>query len=494
MRRPLSAALFILGMLVGSEQLHGTARAAVSHKEQDGIAAELSVNSDAALVRWRFLRQPEAPLDEVSASFNGRPLGVPSVQAYPAAGEITAAIALLDVTGLSRQDEIDRFKAAMLLLAAHKAPHDQIGFAVYGIEASLLVPRSEDAREVRSILMQVPPLDEPANLSGALLSSMRTLSSVAAARRAVFVFTDGHNDGAVGLEALAKAARSTGVAVNFVTAPSERQADLAALTKLAVDSGGQLVAAADMDAFMAEPFALLDSGALVRFPLDSARRLFWDSQSTLEVVFRYGDKRLPIQSAATLPAATIGETAAYIAGAHPVGMLGAGGAGFAFGGVAVMAFAKRRRRTPPPNILPAQGNPAAAVPASLVDLERGAVFPLKSPLTRIGRNADNDIVLDEATVGRFHAIVQQTGDCTFSIQDQSTINGTMLNDRRIDSAPLYDGDLVRLGSRTLRFTQAVPHNSAGPRNSPKHAEFRVPVSFRKRNRRARMFRWLLVSC
>ena len=428
------------------------------HKDQDGIAAELSHDEASVSVRWRFLKPLEQPLDEVSATLNGRPLGTPSLKAYPAGGEATAVMALVDVTGLERQAQIDRFKAGMLRMAARKAAHDQVGFAVYGLEASLLIPGGEDPDEIVAMLAQIPALDEMANLSGALLSSMRTLATVAADRRAVFVFTDGHNDGSVALADLEQAVRESGVALTFLVVPSDRASELPALARLAAISGGQVIAASEIDAFLAEPFALLDSGAEARFPLDAARRYFWESQSAIDVLFRYGGRRLEIAAPASVPSATIPEFASYLVARHPAGMLGTGG--MAIAAAAALAFAKRKRRG---DLSGRQPVPRAGVIApkpdeilaALVDVDNNAVFPLKSPLTRIGRSGDNDIVLDEKTVGRFHAIVQQVGDRMFSIQDQSSTNGTLLNNRKIDSASLSDGDLIMLGSRTLRFSQAA---------------------------------------
>jgi len=114
----------------------------------------------------------------------------------------------------------------------------------------------------------------------------------------------------------------------------------------------------------------------------------------------------------------------------------------------------RRKRRPVPVI----ANPRAAVaPAALEDVEDGATYPLNAPLIRIGRNSDNDIVLQAPTVGRFHAIVQQTGDRAYSITDQSSANGTLVNNKKIDTAPLSDGDVIMLGGKKLRFNAgAVP--------------------------------------
>ena len=449
--------LLLAILLVAAEVVCGRYEIAVAqpvnlHKEQDGIAAELSITPADALVRWRFLKRLPKPLDEVTATLNGRPLGVPTIAPYPAVGQITAVIALLDVSGLQRQQQIDRFKAAMLLLVTRKAAHQQIAFAVYALEGSLLVPQGDDPNEIISLLRQIPALDQEGNLSGALVSSMRTLQAIAADRRAIYVFTDGHNDGSVPLGELAELAGATGVTLTFLVAPSDRPTDLPALARLVETTGGQLVREDDIDAFLAEPFALLDSGAQLRFPLNSARQLFWEPGAAINVVFRYGDRQMEIGSAAPVSAGTMTDTVAYVLLNHPTGVWGAGGAIIAIAGAALVALTKRQRRaTSPDRERPAVPGALPAILATLEDIEDGKVFSLKLPLTRIGRSGENDIVLDEATVGRFHAIVQQIADRGFSIQDQASANGTWVNDRKVDTATLSDGDIIMFGSKTLQF-------------------------------------------
>jgi DNA-binding SARP family transcriptional activator len=70
---------------------------------------------------------------------------------------------------------------------------------------------------------------------------------------------------------------------------------------------------------------------------------------------------------------------------------------------------------------------------------------------RIGRRPDNDIVLDDDDVSRYHAVVIHTGS-EFVISDLRSTNGVEVAGRRIrgSSATLADGDQIRIGS--CRFT------------------------------------------
>lgn len=81
----------------------------------------------------------------------------------------------------------------------------------------------------------------------------------------------------------------------------------------------------------------------------------------------------------------------------------------------------------------------------------GHTHPLRGAATRIGRLPDNDIVLDDATVSRYHAMVVDTGS-GFVITDLRSANGVTLAENRIrGSATLADGDRIRIGDREFTF-------------------------------------------
>jgi len=71
--------------------------------------------------------------------------------------------------------------------------------------------------------------------------------------------------------------------------------------------------------------------------------------------------------------------------------------------------------------------------------------------TRIGRRPDNDIVLDDDEVSRYHAVVIDTAG-NFVISDLRSTNGVQVAGRRIrGSATLADGDHIRIGGHEFIF-------------------------------------------
>ena len=80
----------------------------------------------------------------------------------------------------------------------------------------------------------------------------------------------------------------------------------------------------------------------------------------------------------------------------------------------------------------------------------GESFRPAGPRTRIGRSPDCEIFLDDVTVSRNHAVLLQQGGKVV-VEDQGSLNGTFVNRRRIDSAPLTEGDELQIGKYRMTF-------------------------------------------
>jgi FHA domain/zinc-ribbon domain len=80
----------------------------------------------------------------------------------------------------------------------------------------------------------------------------------------------------------------------------------------------------------------------------------------------------------------------------------------------------------------------------------GESFRPAGARTRIGRSPDCDVFLDDVTVSRNHAVlIEENGK--FSVEDQGSLNGTFVNRKRIDRAPLEEGDELQVGKYRMTF-------------------------------------------
>lgn len=69
----------------------------------------------------------------------------------------------------------------------------------------------------------------------------------------------------------------------------------------------------------------------------------------------------------------------------------------------------------------------------------------------VGRDADNDIVLDDQEASSRHARISFL-DGAFWIEDLDTTNGTLVNGERIrEPTLLHNEDLIRMGGTLLQF-------------------------------------------
>ena len=86
------------------------------------------------------------------------------------------------------------------------------------------------------------------------------------------------------------------------------------------------------------------------------------------------------------------------------------------------------------------------------DLERQSYRLFSDRTTRVGRDADNDIVLSDSRCSRHHCVFTCRGQHWF-VLDLGSRNGTVVNSKVISSEhPLFDGDQLQLGAHNCVFT------------------------------------------
>jgi ABC transport system ATP-binding/permease protein len=112
---------------------------------------------------------------------------------------------------------------------------------------------------------------------------------------------------------------------------------------------------------------------------------------------------------------------------------------------------------PPAARPPAAGYAGAGMPStglsyagSLSSRQPSAVMRLPSKVLRIGRAADNDVVVSDLNVSRYHAELRRARG-GFEIVDLGSHNGTFLNGQRISAAPVTEMDIIGIGASTFRL-------------------------------------------
>ena len=106
---------------------------------------------------------------------------------------------------------------------------------------------------------------------------------------------------------------------------------------------------------------------------------------------------------------------------------------------------------------------------------QGCVFRLRRGPTTVGRDADNDLFVNDSQVSRHHAEIQYDG--TFwNLADLQSTNCTFLNDQRVwpgQPRRLQPGDVVRFGPNAVY--QVVVHSTRPPAGSDQTMQMTRPA-------------------
>ena len=93
-------------------------------------------------------------------------------------------------------------------------------------------------------------------------------------------------------------------------------------------------------------------------------------------------------------------------------------------------------------------NPGTALLISTRGAVSGSRYLLDEDKVTVGRDPSNDIMLDDGTVSREHAVfIRENG--RYRIEDVGSLNGTYVNRRRVDSVELHSGDELMIGKFRL---------------------------------------------
>lgn len=106
------------------------------------------------------------------------------------------------------------------------------------------------------------------------------------------------------------------------------------------------------------------------------------------------------------------------------------------------------------NTVISQPKPKKKVSASLVQYNGSSLgrrYALEKEMINIGRSANADITISDASVSRVHAKITLSGE-TATIEDSDSANGTYINNQKVSSVmTLADQDMIRLGNVILKF-------------------------------------------
>ena len=87
--------------------------------------------------------------------------------------------------------------------------------------------------------------------------------------------------------------------------------------------------------------------------------------------------------------------------------------------------------------------------------DAGTRIQLAKEITTVGRHEDSDLLLDDVSVSRHHAIFTRTASGRITLRDLNSLNGTYVNGTRVEETTLHSADEVQIGKYKLVFWEAT---------------------------------------
>lgn len=83
----------------------------------------------------------------------------------------------------------------------------------------------------------------------------------------------------------------------------------------------------------------------------------------------------------------------------------------------------------------------------------GEIFYLDSMPISVGRDPKCDLFLNNMTVSREHALIEEV-DGLITVRDMNSLNGTWVDGQIVEHAPLYEGSILQIGTFSMKFSYA----------------------------------------
>src|SRR3954449_13195814 len=96
--------------------------------------------------------------------------------------------------------------------------------------------------------------------------------------------------------------------------------------------------------------------------------------------------------------------------------------------------------------------PAPGRYLAVPDGDEVALVPLREPTTRVGRSHAADVVLEDQSISRRHAVIVRRDNRTVLLDDRS-LNGIHVNGQRVSEATLAHGDVILFGRIEVRYVE-----------------------------------------
>lgn len=496
-----------IGLVLASLLLAPAAPAGAAEPEHtlgSGVQLRCQQPSETRLqCDYRLLRP--AVVEGISARLKGLALPAPGWAAYEQSENSGAILLMADVSDPERLTAIEKYAPHIDALLDAAGPNHRFGLATFDSELELKAAIGSDRDRIRAEASRLTAAGRTTELYRTALEAIRVLAAAPGYPRALVIMSDGlAEDRAYFHHDVVAAARVAGVTIFAIGYPRSvpLSVGLQSLRRLTEETGGLYTDTGQ--AFTLEPefigdaLASLTGGGRVSVDLEAAEEVGMGGQQTLELEFGFSGGRAFAALPVKLPTRAGGESVikvvevlvpdlvegprvievpaptVTVGGVPPAGKNSSALAveveslspgvdtvwlwyvllpGVLLVALALFMLVGLRTRQLGREDLISTGPSKAARSLAYLECQDGSGqrHAVTRSAYRIGRHSDNDLTIRDASVSRQHAEIHRRRNGSFTITDLDSMNGVFVNQKKIDSETLADGDVIEIGDRSLRF-------------------------------------------
>ena len=421
---------------------------ASSDRADPRYASVTCANDDAnKLVNCDYRYSAGIDVKDVSLKIAGKPSQIDpkNLSVYPASGQTTAILFLVDVSDPKRKDTVEKKNVAIIneMLAAQK-PYEKVGIAVFDSDLEVLVPISSDQAATKEAVKNIKAKGLATEFYKNILSAIEILKKTDATRKGLVILSDGKDeDRAYMPQDVVNAAKTAGVVIlslGYLEKPTDSPY-LQNLQRLADDTFGVYYNATDSKLpadFATQPFSFVEKGGRVSFPYGEnigkqPVTIVLGTKSNkgvdLNVEVDFPDNRSSFQKVIDYCKSYWIELSIGVL--VLIALL-----------ISIILFIRRMRRNRRVKVVYAQLDEMDGLDTR---------HELTKTASTIGRSSDNDIQLSNDSISSHHAEIHRRREGDFYIVDLASSNGVYVNGNRVTQVELHHGDLIELGEVRLHF-------------------------------------------
>lgn len=381
----------------------------------------------------------------------------------------TALLILMDTSNPARQEIVAQNIKDSGLFKQNGKDTQSIALATFDKELSVVADFETDDEAWNEALDAVNAKGMTTELWRNVLEGLNILDKQQAERKALIIMTDGKaEDTAYSLDEVVKRAREANIPVYGIGYPGKvsetvflqglrrvsdetgglftEVASQSSLTEekaeqivSAINSGGRAIF--DLQALEAENYNA-NQAATYNFETSAEGENFTFSEDIDLSAFAAPDRiQQKYAEKAPEPLRPFINSSTVLVGAILLGLLM----------VAIFLLMLKRQREEQGQSGTAGGKPIAYL--RVMDSSDQPIS-ITEKATRLGRNKDNDVVLDNDSVSGFHAEIHLRREGHLVITDMNSMNGTLLNGEKIQSAEVSANDVISVGEVKLMLLKA----------------------------------------